>query len=136
FTWDALDGAATALERMRQGVHGLPSAGQVVAALRDEFRMHVDDDLNLPRALAVAWKLLRGDVASPADAKATLLDFDRVLGLGLATWQPRQTLVPERVQALAEERRQARAAKNWAEADRLRAALHAAGWEMEDAGED
>ena len=136
FTWDALAGAATALERMRQGVHGLPAGGRVIAALRDEFRMHVEDDLNMPRALAVAWKLLRGDVASPADCKATLLDFDRVLGLGLAAWQPPQTLVPESVQALAEQRRQARAARNWAEADRLRAALHAAGWEMEDAGDD
>ena len=36
------------------------------------------------------------------------------------------------VQVLAEQRYAARKAKEWAQADRLRAALHAAGWEMED----
>jgi cysteinyl-tRNA synthetase len=36
------------------------------------------------------------------------------------------------VTALAEARLAARRAKNWPEADRLRAELHAAGWEMED----
>ena len=40
--------------------------------------------------------------------------------------------MPDAVKALAEARAAARAAKNWAEADRLRAELHAAGWEMED----
>jgi len=36
------------------------------------------------------------------------------------------------IPALAQARVAARKAKNWAEADRLRGALHAAGWEMED----
>ena len=40
--------------------------------------------------------------------------------------------VPDDVRALAEARAAARKARNWSEADRLRAALHDAGWEMED----
>jgi cysteinyl-tRNA synthetase len=36
------------------------------------------------------------------------------------------------VQALADERAAARAAKNWAESDRLRAAIAALGWEVRD----
>jgi len=43
-----------------------------------------------------------------------------------------QEAIPEAVHALAAARSAARAAKQWAEADRLRAELHAAGWEMED----
>ena len=133
FTWDALDSAAIALERMRNGVHALREAGAAPPdpALVLRFTRDVNDDLNVPRALAVAWEALRGDLA-PAAKRATLLQFDRVFGLGLASWVPRLETVPAAVTALAEARLAARRAKNWPEADRLRAELHAAGWEMED----
>jgi cysteinyl-tRNA synthetase len=61
-----------------------------------------------------------------------LVRFDAVLGLGLAVWTPREETVPSAVQALALARSGARASKAWAEADRLRGELAAAGWEMED----
>jgi cysteinyl-tRNA synthetase len=137
FTWDALDAAATALDRMRNGVHALrgaaaasPSA-QPDPALVERFTNDINDDLNTPRALAVAWEALRGDLPD-AVRSATLLAFDRVFGLGLATWGPPVDVVPDAVTKLADGRAAARVAKNWAEADRLRAELHAAGWEMED----
>jgi cysteinyl-tRNA synthetase len=64
-----------------------------------------------------------------------LLAFDRVFGLALATWRPVTETIPETVQQLAAARAAARAAKQWAEADRLRLALHETGWEMEDSVE-
>ncbi len=64
--------------------------------------------------------------------RATLLAFDKVFGLGLADWAPKEEVVPDAVRALAEARLAARRAKNWTEADRLRGELRAAGWEMED----
>ena len=135
FTWDALDAAATALDRMRNGIHALraaaDAAGPPEPALVDRFTAEINDDLNLPRALAVAWEVLRGDLP-PAARRATLTRFDEVLGLGLAAWEPTQASVPDDVRALAESRLAARRAKNWAEADRLRAELNAAGWEMKD----
>jgi len=132
FTFDALDAAATGLARMRTGFHALQDESAVPdAALLERFGDEINDDLNLPRALAVAWEALRGDLA-PAVKRATLLAFDRVLGLDLASWQPREAEAPADVVALADARAAARGAKNWAEADRLRVALHAAGWEMED----
>jgi len=133
FTWDALDSAAIALDRMRNGVHGLRDAGTAApdAALVDRFTGVINDDLNIPRALAVAWEALRGDLP-PAVKRATLLAFDGVFGLALATWAPKQETVPAAITALAEARVAARRAKDWAGADRLRAELRAAGWEMED----
>jgi len=75
--------------------------------------------------------VLRGDLPT-AVRRATLIRFDDVFGLGLAAWTPREEVIPPEVQALAEARSAARAGKAWAEADRLRGALAAAGWEMED----
>jgi cysteinyl-tRNA synthetase len=131
FTWDALDAAATALDRLRAGFHVLPEAGPADASFLERFSAEINDDLNLPRALALAWEVLRGELAQGA-RRGTLLAFDRVFGLELATWRPKQEFIPETVRALAEARAAARAAKNWAAADRLRGELHAAGWEMED----
>jgi cysteinyl-tRNA synthetase len=133
FTWDALDAAQTGLDRMRQGFHALPAdaATQADPALVERFTDMLNDDLNLPRALAVAWEALRGD-APAAVKRATLAKLDEVLGLGLATWQPKAVAVPADIDALAKARADSRKARNWAEADRLRTALADAGWEVED----
>ena len=133
FSWEAMDAAATALDRMRNGFFALPPspAAAADAAYLDRFTNEINDDLNVPRALAVAWEVLRGDLA-PAVKRATLLRFDDVLGLRLAQWQPREEAAPAEVKAIAEARAVARGTKNWAEADRLRAELAAHGWEMED----
>jgi cysteinyl-tRNA synthetase len=133
FTWEALDAAQTGLDRMRQGFHALPADAAMPAdpAQVERFTDMLNDDLNLPRALSVAWEVLRGD-APAAVRRATLAKFDEVLGLGLATWQPQRVDVPADVEALAKARADARKAKNWAEADRLRKALGDAGWDVED----
>jgi cysteinyl-tRNA synthetase len=133
FTWDALDAAAVALDRMRHGVRALRESGAALpdAAQLERFTDDINNDLNVPRALAVAWDTLRGDLP-PAVRRATLLAFDRVFGLGLAAWEPVLDVAPEEVKALAEARLRARQSRDWALADQLRGEMHAAGWEMED----
>jgi cysteinyl-tRNA synthetase len=131
FTFDALDAAATALDRMRSAFHALPHAEAADPRYVERFTAEINDDLNLPRALALAWEVLRGELSSAA-RRSTLAAFDRVFGLGLEAWQPKRETIPEVVRALAAARAAARAAKQWAEADRLRADLRAAGWEIED----
>jgi cysteinyl-tRNA synthetase len=133
FTWDAMDAAATALDRMRNGVHALAADAHAEPDpdAMARFTADLNDDLNVPRALAVAWEVLRGGLPR-AVKRATLLRFDDVLGLSLAQWSPREETGPPEVRELAEARAAARRAKQWADADRLRAELLAAGWEMED----
>ncbi|HSU43053.1 MAG TPA: cysteine--tRNA ligase [Casimicrobiaceae bacterium] len=133
FTWEALDAAATGLGRMRTAFHALPSgAGATIPAdLLERFTALVNDDLNAPRALALAWETLRGDLPAPL-RRAALARFDDVFGLGLAQWQPVEAAIPEAITALAQARADARKARNWAEADRLRAALQDAGYDVED----
>jgi cysteinyl-tRNA synthetase len=133
FTWEALDAAATGLARMRAAFHALPrdAAATIPPELLERFAALVNDDLNAPRALALAWETLRGDLRS-AVKRAALARFDDVFGLGLARWQPAEDRIPEPIAALAQARADARKAQNWREADRLRAALQDAGFDVED----
>jgi cysteinyl-tRNA synthetase len=134
FTWESLDGAATALSRLRAavvewGVPGMPDAAYV-----ERFTQQVNDDLNMPRAVALVWDVVKSDLP-PATKKATVLHFDQVLGLRLAEWQPRQAStddIPAEIMALVEQRQQARKEKRWKDADTLRVQVTEAGYEITD----
>jgi cysteinyl-tRNA synthetase len=131
FTWESLEGAATALGRLRTAAYEWGAPGNIDEEFVERFAAQINDDLNMPRALAVVWELVRSDLP-PATKKATLLHLDGVLGLGLAEWQPAATIVPDEILALAQQRQQARAEKRWKDADALRDQIKAAGYELED----
>jgi len=131
FTWEGLDGAAKALERLRAAAFAWGAPGEINAEFNERFAEPVNDDLNMPRAMAVVWELVKSDLPAPVK-KATLLEFDRVLGLRLAEWQPEEAAVPAEILALVEQRQQARQEKRWQDADALRAQIDAAGYLLED----
>lgn len=131
FNWESLDGAATSLDRLRNQVYEWGEPGEVDANYARQFTEQVNDDLNMPRALAVTWEVARSDLPA-STRKATILYFDRVLGLGLVDWQPPKEEIPDSILALVQQRQQARAEKRWAEADALRQRIAAAGYEVED----
>lgn len=131
FTWEGLDSAQKSLDRLRNLIYEWDTAGEPDAGYVAQFTEQVNDDLNTPRALAVAWEVARSDLP-PAVRKATLLVFDRVFGLKLGEWQPPQEEIPAEIMALVQRRQAARAQKNWAEADALRQQIIAAGYEIED----
>jgi cysteinyl-tRNA synthetase len=134
FNWDSLAGAGKALERLRSLAYDWGAPGSVDEEFVDRFQAQVNDDLNTPRALALAWDLARS-VLPASTKKATLLFFDRVLGLRLAEWEPSETRVPADVSELLRQRQSARSEKRWQDADRLRDQIHAAGFEIEDTPE-
>ncbi|HPH95328.1 MAG TPA: cysteine--tRNA ligase [Anaerolineaceae bacterium] len=131
FTWDGLDGASKSLNRLRLAVYQAGPAGAVDEDYMERFTAQINDDLNMPRAMAVVWDLVRSELP-PSTIKATLLMMDQVLGLGLADWKPEEVAAPAEIQALLEARQLARKEKRWADADSLRAQITAAGYEIED----
>ena len=131
FTWESLDGAATALNRLRLAAHEWGAPGTLDEEYMDKFAEHINDDLNMPRALAVTWDLVKSDLP-PATKKATLVEFDKILGLRLADWKPTEESAPDDVMALVEQRQLARKEKRWKDADALRDQVTAAGYEIED----
>ncbi|MBN1867779.1 cysteine--tRNA ligase [Candidatus Sumerlaeota bacterium] len=141
FSYDALDGAATALSRLRENVLALrKETGGTAAELGDdhpalaEFQAYLADDLNVPRAMSVVWNTLRSDRAA-AEKLALVYRFDNVLGLGLEDYEPPREEIPEQVAALVEERLAARKAKDWATADALRKRLADMGYALKDTAE-
>lgn len=94
-------------------------------AYLDRFHAQVNSDLNLPRAVALTWELVESSLPTWAK-KATLLEFDRVLGLRLSEWEPPQVVMPGEIMALVQQRQRARADRRWQEADALRDRIAAA----------
>lgn len=141
FSFDEMASAATGWRRLlRSAVAVRDAAGapseeerEAVAALRTRFWEAVRDDLNAPKALAVAWEVARSTL-SPAARRDLLLDFERWLGLGLDTEVPREDAreTDPRIDALVAERQAARKARDFARADAIRAQLDAEGIEIED----
>ncbi|MBL8311022.1 MAG: cysteine--tRNA ligase [Burkholderiales bacterium] len=131
FSWDALDAAQTALERLRHSAHSLGAPGVADQGFVARWMEKLNDDLNFPQALALTYELLKSELAADVK-KATLLKFDEAFGLGLANWVPKVEDVPATVRSVADARWAARNNKDWAEADRLRGELTALGWAMKD----
>ncbi|RHW16913.1 cysteine--tRNA ligase [Sphingomonas gilva] len=100
----------------------------------------VSDDLNTAQALPALEELLSDKSLAPADRLATLESFDTILGLNLTTLtradlrvRPAAATIDEpAIEARLAERREARAAKDFARSDALRDELAAAGVEVMD----
>jgi cysteinyl-tRNA synthetase len=131
FSWDGLQAAATALQRLREAYHRWPDGTQPDPVFLERFRDAINSDLNSSRALTIVWELVRCE-ADAAMRKATLHAMDQVLGLDLDNWRPASHEIPAAVQALAGRRQAAREARQWQEADRLRQEIKVQGFLVED----
>ncbi|MDO8659676.1 MAG: cysteine--tRNA ligase [Candidatus Parcubacteria bacterium] len=131
FVWEALEGAETALKRLFGLYLSLGSkTGKVNKEYQNKFTEYIEDDLDTPRALSLLWDILKDENISDADKKATILDFDKVLGLGFADLK--EIEIPKEVEKLVEEREQARLNKDYKKSDELRAEINSLGYEIKD----
>ena len=150
----SLQEAAAAVERIdgfiakaHAKVYGTGDFGFVLdsRAMPDAFSAAMDDDLNVPQALAVLHETVRaGNTALAEDDKDgvrealhAVLNMTSVLGLddardAVAGPTPADAALDALVQERLAERRQARADKDWARADAIRDSLAAAGITVED----
>jgi cysteinyl-tRNA synthetase len=131
FVWEALEGAETALKRLYNLYVDLGNeTGHVPKEYQNKFKEYIEDDLDTPRALALLWDVFKDPNMSDADKKATILDFDKVLGLGFENLK--KEMIPEEVTKLAEEREQARKNKDFKKSDELRKEINSLGYEIKD----
>ena len=131
FTWDSLEAAQTALQRMRN--EALDSEDGIISAeFERRFKDAINDDLNMPQALAVVWEMLKSNILEE-DKAVTLLEMDKVLGLDLKKKKEKIEIeIPEEVKRLVLEREQLRKEKRYDQADQRRNRIRKLGFDIED----
>jgi cysteinyl-tRNA synthetase len=140
FSREGLAGADRALRQLRErvaewsgGARASGGGDAEVARYEARFRAALADDLDIPSAMALVAELVHSEVP-PGDKAALLRSWDRVLGLDLDR-APSDQPLPEGASSLLEARDKARAAKDFATADRLRGELAALGVAVTDTAE-
>src|SRR3954452_3308787 len=135
YSEETLGAARTGVRRLREAARLLkpgPSPDDM-APLRERFFAALADDFGTPEAMAAVWDWVResnrrGGVGGD-DLREMLSVFalDNLLEAASADGEP-----DDAARDLLERREQARASRDFAEADRLRDELHASGWQVRD----
>ena len=144
FTWENLDNAAAAYEKLIARIAALEEDGEVdeeaFGKLKERFLNALNGDLNTSLAVTALYDVLKAKT-NDATKLAALDDFDKVLSLNLlkAAAKVREEQKKEEeaardpeIDALVQARTDAKKAKNYAEADRIRDELNARGIEIID----
>lgn len=139
FTWDGMQAAQVSYDRFIEGAlqHREGTAAiqkDVLDSFISEFEDAINDDLNIPKALGVAWNMVRYPEKSK-DIYDLLLKTDTIFGLGIKDAENRTQDQPQldaEIERLIEERQQARKEKNWKLADEIRDKLKNMGIELMD----
>jgi len=143
FTWESLKSAQNALDNLTDALNearlrslaerNRASFGNEAKNLEKRFLKTINDDLNMPKALAILWDVARHSGISSREKRKLLLKFDEVLGLGLKN--TKKTTVPIEIKKIVKTREYLRKKKSWREADEIRKELAKKGWMLEDTKE-
>jgi cysteinyl-tRNA synthetase len=140
FTWESLQSAQNALSTLRENVRILAENLEECADKSPKYHEYykrflefVNDDLNMPKAIALTWSLIREEKKLTNREKYDLLlEFDKVFALDLARNVGKEEQLPPEVEELVRKREEARKAKDWATADKIREQLRSMGILIED----
>lgn len=135
FSRNSLKASKEALSRLKREVITLKGqvenkAGKGAEEYDKKFLEKINDDLNIPSALAVLYKLLRNDDVPASQRYFSIIQYDKVLGLGLANLQG--TKIPQEIIDMAEEREKARKKREWKTADEIRKRIGKKGYTIDD----
>lgn len=143
FTWENIHNAQNELIKIWRIMSTLVNnvGGEIIDKYLNKFRDALDDDLNTSLAITSLWDLLNSK-ENPADKLATLIKFDKVLGLDLENadyrlneledYQGISQLDKQTARLLLSDREQARKDKNYQLADEIRNKIENMGFVIED----
>jgi len=132
-TWseDAIGSAVNGYKRLKNVVGKIEDDGKKENKYLKEFETRINDDFDMPGAIAVLWNMVRDEKAT--GKIATIKKMDKVFGLKLL--EKNEIEVPAEIKKIAEERREARDEKDWTKSDELRDELKEKGWVIKDSKE-
>ncbi len=141
-TFKSLDAAGSSVQKLKEFTGRMKkgkdneNSRKLVKKARKGFEEAMDNDLDMPKALAVLFDFVR-DINKTGGGREVfdfMLDIDRVLGLGLGEaeeWKTEKEAEPK-LRKMLREREKFRKEKNWKEADRIRDMLGKQGIVLED----
>ena len=131
FTWEAMQNAQNSLKRIYELVSSYvyDSKAEISDKFMKKFNEKLEEDLNLPEALAVVWELIKSNI--PEESKLnTILKMDDFLGLKLQ--EHIGVEIPKNVLDLAKMRGEYRKYGIWDKADVLRRQVNDLGYVIDD----
>lgn len=136
FTFEAMDSAKVALNRLREGYlkhsEGIEEVSdEEIKAYEAKFLEAINDDLNMPVAMSVVWEIIKNPKKSKK-LQELLLKFDEVLGFNLKEYKKQDNSLPDEILDLVNQRNEARINKDWTESDRIRDILIDKGYIIKD----
>jgi cysteinyl-tRNA synthetase len=135
FTWQSLEGAETALNKIRNFMSSENDDTEtedknIIPEYKKTFTEYINDDLNMPQALALVWEIIKDNRLSILSRQELILDFDKVFGLKLSEIEIFE--IPVEVDELIKARDIARFEKNWKLSDELREKIESFGFSVSD----
>jgi len=136
FTFDALRSAQNALENLYQKVREIKSAGNEQRTKSNKERYQkkfldfINDDLNIPKALALMWNLIGDQKISNQEKYEILLDFNKIFGLNLE--KIKRPRIPKEIKELVKIRENYRKRGEFKKADEIREKIKEMGYWIED----
>ena len=149
FTWKSLQASQNALDKLREVVLEMKKEIQFpksdfknprsrtsrieigfLKKYKKEFLSYINNDMDMPRALALLWEVVKSEKLNPKTKYSLIVDFDKVLGLNLG--KVKSEKVPPIVLKLVKEREKYRQGKNFAKSDELRKKIESLGWLIDD----
>ena len=137
FSFSALKSTQNALDNLYQKIREISLENRKnkienrkIENYQEKFLSFVNDDLNIPKALALTWEVIKSKKLKNEEKNYLLLDFDKVFGLGLDKIKKQD--IPEEIIELVKEREKLRKEGKWQEADEIRKKIKIMGWQIED----
>ena len=136
YTEESIENARISLNKLREKINELDLTSEEKNPKKKEeysnqFLEYINDDLDMPKALALTWDMIKDNDLSDKEKYELILKFDKVFGLKLK--QEKQT-IPQEIISLVEERENYRKERNFEKSDELRKLIEDKGYIIKDEG--
>ncbi len=139
FSYKNLDAAKNAYEKLKNKIIEIKENLEIkdprmdkILKYKKEFLNIINDDLDMPKALAFFWQTIKTDELQNNEKYALLLKFDKIFGLNLDEAKRKKIKISGKIKKLLKEREEARKKKNFKQADKIREQIKKQGYAIED----
>ena len=145
FTFEALDAAKNGYNNLKSRVLNMKSSdeksrdasAQIISDYKISFTEKINDDLNMPEAMAVLWEAVKDNSLNDGEKLDIIYNFDKVFGLGSESLNSddEKSEIPDEIKKLAENRTEAKSQKDFKKADEIRELVKQKGYDISDSKE-